>query len=495
MAKSVESAENEAAARAGRQAAAVGIASGAGSLLWTASAILIAALIVLPVASVVWIALHPEGNVWPHLLATTLPRYLANTFVLMLATGALSAAVGAGAAWLVTMYRFPLSRLFEWLLLMPLAVPAYVGAYAVVDFLDYSGLVQTGLRELMGWQSAQDYAFPEIRSRTGAVIVLTGALYPYVYLLARAAYREQSGGAYEVARSLGAGPVGLFLRVGLPLARPAIAVGAAIVMMETVNDFGVVDFFGVQTLTTGIFTTWLERGDAGAAAQIACIILAVMLALVAIERQSRRRLRFHQSARHLRPITAERLSGWLAALATFLCLVPVAVGFVLPVAVMLGHATDNPAAWVSAGLAGALANTLSVGGGAALLTVMLAIFMGYGERTEGSRAARWVLPVTTIGYAVPGAVLAVGLLIPLAAIDNRIADAVQAATGRDPGLILIGTAAALVIAYVVRFFAIAQGAVDCAFGRVAPSLPMTPAMPPMRSASASTSRASEAEAR
>lgn len=447
-----------------------GIRPGGGP--WSAGAVAIAAIVLMPILSVLVLAFHPTENIWPHLLATTLPRYAANTAILTLGTGLLAAAVGTGAAWIVTMYRFPGARVLEWLLLLPLSIPAYVGAYALVDFLDYSGPVQTMLREAMGWSSARDYVFPQIRSRWAAVIVLASALYPYVYMLARAAFREQSAGSYEVARALGAGPVSLFWRVGLPLARPAIAAGSAIVMMETVNDFGVVDFFGVQTLTMGIFTVWLETGNAGGAAQIACVMLGVILALVVLEKTSRRKSRYYQSARQPRPVAKiplGKLAGWIAA---GLCVLPVAMGFVLPVAVILSHALAQGDGWVSPGLGRAFFNTLTVGGGAAVLTVAGALFMVYGVRLTGRKLPRLLLPVTTIGYAAPGAVLAVGILIPMAAFDHRLADAVLWLTGTDPGLIFTGSAAAIVLAYSVRFFAIAQGATDAAFGRVPPSLPM-----------------------
>ncbi len=443
-----------------------------GGGLWSLGALAIAALVVLPILSVVVLALDPTENIWPHLLATTLPRYAANTAILTFGTGLLAAAMGTGAAWIVTMYRFPGARLLEWLLLLPLAIPAYVGAYALVDFLDYSGPVQTGLREVMGWTSARDYVFPQIRSRWAAVVVLAAALYPYVYMMARAAFREQSAGSYEVARALGAGAFGLFWRVGLPLARPAIAAGAAIVMMETVNDFGVVDFFAVQTLTTGIFTVWLETGNAGGAAQIACVMLGVILLLVALEKVSRRNSRYYQSARQPRPIVPMTLRGAAGWLASALCLIPVLAGFVLPLGVILSHALSQSRGWINPGLAQAFVNTLSVGGGAALLTVAGALFMVYGVRLTGRALPKLLLPVTTIGYAAPGAVLAVGILIPLAAFDHGVADLALWLTGRDPGLLLTGSAGAIVLAYVVRFFAIAQGATDTAFGRVPPSLPM-----------------------
>lgn len=439
---------------------------------WSIGAALIAAVVLAPMVAVVWIAFHPTENIWPHLMATVLPRYFANTLILMVGVGVVTAAVGTGAAWLVAMYRFPGSRWLDYALLFPLAIPAYVGAYALVDFLQYAGPLQTGLRGLMGWESARDYWFPEVRAHGPAIVVLSAALYPYVYLLARAAFREQSGCSYEVARALGAGPWGLFGRVGLPLARPAIATGVALALMETVADFGTVAHFGVQTLTTGVFSTWLNGNNAGGAAQIAGVMLTLILLLVALERISRRNARFHRPTRSSRPVEPMRLEGLRGWVATGLCLIPFAIGFVLPVAVMLGHSLDNPEVWVAPGLLQAFANTLLVGGVAAVLTVGAALYLVYGVRMAGRGMARVVLPLTTLGYAAPGAVLAVGILIPLAALDNRVADAVLALTGHDPGLIMTGTAGAIILAYAVRFFGIAQGAADAAFGRISPSLPM-----------------------
>ncbi len=439
---------------------------------WAAGSLLIAAIVVLPIAAILWIALNPVENVWPHLIATTLPRYLANTLILAVSVGGLAAAIGTGAAWLTTMYRFPGARWLQWLLLFPLAIPAYVGAYALVDFLEYAGPVQTFLRDLFGWQDARDYWFPEIRSRWAAIVVLAAALNPYVFLLARAAFREQSGCTYEVARALGAGPFARFWRVGLPLARPAIAAGAAIVMMETVSDFGVVDFFAVQTLTTGIFSTWLEMGNAGGAAQISLVILGLVLALVALEKVSRSKSRFYRLSRQQRPVEPIQLRGAGALAASAACFLPFLVGFVLPVGVLLSHALANPGGWLAPGLTVALVNTLFVGGTAAMATVLGALFLVYGVRMTERRMPRLLMPVSTIGYAAPGAVLGVGLLIPMAAADNAIADMIEAASGFDPGLLMTGTAFAVIYAYCVRFFAIAQGATDAAMGRVSPNLPM-----------------------
>ena len=440
--------------------------------LWSVGAVLIGLVVVAPVLAVIWLAFHPTENIWPHLMATVLPRYVENTLILAAGVGALSVAMGTGAAWLVVMYRFPLARLLDQALLFPLAIPAYIGAYALVDFLDYSGPLQGALRLAMGWKSAKDYAFPEVHSLGFATLVLAAAFYPYVYLLARAAFREQSGGTYEVARALGAGPWGLFWRVGLPLARPAIAAGLALVLMETVADFGTVQHFAVQTLTTGVFSTWLNGDNAGGAAQLAGVILVLILGLIFVERTSRRNARFHKPSRAVRPVVPLELHGPKAWGAMLACLVPLTLGFVLPVAVMLGHALQKPKAWLAPGLGQAVLNTLMVGAIAAVLTVVAATFLIQGLRLSRRGLARLILPLTSLGYAAPGAVLAVGILIPLAAFDHKLADAILAVTGHDPGLLLTGTAAALVLAYAVRFYGIAQGAVEAAFGRVAPTLPM-----------------------
>jgi len=439
---------------------------------WSVGAVLIAALVLMPVISVIWLAVTADGNIWPHMLRTSLPRYLQNTFVLMAGVGVLTAAIGTGAAWLVTMYRFPLSRFFDIALLMPLAIPAYIGAYALVDFLEYAGPVQTALRETFGWASSRDYWFPKVRSQGFAMLVLGTALYPYVYLLARAAFREQSGNAYEVARALGAGPWGVFWRLGLPLARPAIAAGVALALMETVNDYATVAHFGVQTLTTGIFSVWLSAGNAGGAAQLALVALVVIFALMRLEQAGRAKLRFHRPARQARPVVAARITGWRGWLATLVCALPFGFGFVLPVAVMGWHAARRPEAWVSPGLLQALGNTLTLGAVASVLCVGAALVLVYGVRLSRSALPRRLLPLTTLGYAAPGAVLAVGLLIPMAAFDHRLADAILAITGTDPGLIFTGSASLIVLAYVVRFFAIAQGATDSAMGRIAPTLPL-----------------------
>ena len=440
--------------------------------LWSVTALLISLVVLAPIVAVGTLALFPSENIWPHLLATTLPRYLGNTLVLMAGVGLLAALVGTGAAWLIARYEFPLARWFEWLLLLPLAVPAYVGSYALVDLLEYAGPVQTALRAAFGWEGARDYWFPEIRSLGSAIIVLAAALYPYVYLLARAAFHEQSGASEEVAMSLGQGALQRLRRIGLPLARPAVAAGTAIVMMEAVNDFGTVDYFAVQTLTTGIFSTWLEGNNAGGAAQIACVVLLLVICLVTLEKISRRKARFfNQGGRH-RAISPKRLRGGWALLATLGCALPFTVGFMIPAGTILIHALARAELWADPALYKAAWNTVVVGSLAAFLTVTGGLLLVYGVRLSGRTLPRLLQPITTIGYAAPGAVLAVGILLPLATFDNALADFVLGLTGFDPGLILTGSSFALVLAYFVRFFAIGQGAADAALERVSPSLSM-----------------------
>jgi len=439
---------------------------------WSLGALAIAALVLAPIVAVVWIAAHPSEPIWDHLRSTVLPGYIANSLALMALVGVGTGLIGTGGAWLVVMYDFPAKRWLQWALLAPMALPGYIAAYALVDFLEYAGPVQTSLRALFGWQSARDYWFFEIRSLWSAAFVLTLALYPYVYLLTRAALREQSASLTEVARALGCSPRAVFWRVALPLARPAIAAGMAIAMMETLADFGTVNFFAVQTLTTGIFTTWLQGYNAGGAAQIACIILALVLVLAAAEKMSRRQRRYHAlNARRTphQPVALRGLRAWLAALA---CFAPFALGFVLPIAVLANQGIAHFGAWADAALWRAALHTVVLGAVTASITLGAALVLVYGVRLSSRRLPRLLLPVATIGYAAPGAVLAIGVLIPLAALDNWLADGMEALFGGRFGLLFTGSIAALVLAYTVRFFAIGQGAVDSALGRVTPSMDM-----------------------
>lgn len=437
---------------------------------WLIGSLVIAALILTPLIAVAWMALFPTENIWPHLLATVLPDYIINSLALMAITGIGAACIGTGGAWLTTTKDFPGRRVFDWALLAPLAIPAYIGAYALVDFLEYAGPVQTFLRDVFGWRSSRDYWFPEIRSFWSAALVMTLSLYPYVYLLARAAFREGSAGVLEVSRALGCGPWESFFKVALPLARPSIAVGAAIVMMETLNEFGTVDFFAVRTLTVGVFTTWLESSNVGGAAQISCVMMVFVLILLGLERAGRRGRRYHNLSGARRPIQRERLTGAAAIIATCACAFPLLIGFALPTGVIAYHALGYTEGWLDPDFWAALLRTITLGVSAAMIAVMAGVFLAFGARRAKSAAPRMIAQSTMIGYAAPGAVLAVGVLIPFAALDRAIHYTSLDLFGVGTGLLITGSAAAIIFAYVVRFNAIAFGAIDGAFGRVTPSM-------------------------
>ncbi len=439
---------------------------------WSVVACAIAVVILVPILAVVWLSFFPKENIWPHLISTTLPRYLFNSLSLMATTGILAGCMGVMAAWFVAMKEFPGRKFFEWALLLPLSIPTYIAAYALVDFWEFAGPAQTALRDIFGWTSTKQYWFPEVRSRGAAIIVFAFALYPYVYLLARSAFREQSSCALETSRALGCGPWESFWKVGLPLARPAVVVGVSIVMMETLNDFGAVEFFAVQTLTTGIFTVWLEASNSGGAAQIASVILVLVLGLLLLERLGRKQSRFHQLSKHARAPVREALSPLTRFCAVALCSLMIGLGFLMPFSIMLHHALINPELWLKPDLWAAAGTTIWIAVVAAVVTVSAGVLLIYAMRLSSAKWVRYVLPLTAIGYAAPGAVIGLGILIPMAAFDNMLADWIEAVTGIDIGLLITGTAVAVIFAYCVRFFAIAYGAVDAAFGRITPNMGM-----------------------
>lgn len=439
---------------------------------WMLSSIGIAVLIGLPVLSVVYLALFPEENAWTHLAATVLPHYLESTFLLMTGVVALTFLIGTGAAWLIAMYDFPGKRWLSWALLLPFAVPAYVVAYVYTDLLEYAGPVQIALREIFGWETAQDYWFPEVRSMGGAISVMSLALYPYVYMLARSAFMEQSLSLYQVSRSLGVSPLGFFLRVSLPIARPAIAVGLALVLMETLNDFGTVDYFAVQTLTAGLYDTWLNMGNLGGAAQIASVMVIVVILLVSLERYSRRRQKQYNTRHQGAPIPATRLQGKRAWLATIATALPVVLGFVIPFLVLLNYAVRYfEQSWSQSFLSYAF-NSFSLSALAAVLTLILGTLLAYSKRLNRHALSNAAIRFSSLGYAVPGAVLAIGIIVPFAWLDNQVDALAREYLGVSTGLILSGTAFAVLFAYLVRFLAVASGAVESSLDKVTPSMDM-----------------------
>lgn len=430
----------------------------------TACALLLSA----PLVSLLGSAVFADGDNWAHLSATVLGRFVANTLWLSLLVAAGVFLVGTGAAWLVTMCRFPGRRVFEWALVLPLALPAYVAAYAYSDFLQHPGPVQTLLRSVTGW-GPKDYWFPEIRSLEGAALMLVLVLYPYVYLLARAAFLQQSASAIEASRSLGASPWRAFATVALPMTRPAIAAGVTLALMETLADFGTVAHFGVETFTTAIYRTWFSLGDRAGAVQLAMMLVGAVFLVLALERLERGDARFGDQ-RGGRPFASYRLAGWRAALAVAGCAGPIVLGFVVPVAVLVSLGARHADAVLTSRSLDLAANSLilaSVGAGCA---VAIATVVAYANRLSPGLLARAATRMAALGYAIPGAVIAVGLLVPLTSFENALDGWMRASLGVSTGLFLTGTIAALVFAYCVRFLAAALGAVEASLGKVTPSI-------------------------
>lgn len=403
-------------------------------------------------------------------MATVLPEYVANSIWLCLGVGIGVAAMGTGAAWLVSLNDFPGRRVAEWALLLPMAMPAYVLAYTYTDFLQFVGPVQTGLRESFAWKHG-DYWFPDVRSLGGAIVLFSCVLYPYVYLLVRTAFLERAGGMIEAARALGLNPWQGFWRISIPLARPAIAAGMALALMETLADYGTVAYFAVQTFTTGIYRAWFSLGDRVAAAQLAAALLGFMALLILLERMSRGRARYHDSTGRRRA-TRQVLSGWRALLAQIGCAIPVVVGFLLPAVLLLRLALDDSgehgAGFTSRFLILAR-NSFTLAALAAILAALLALLLGFAAR-DGHRLPQLASRIVGLGYAVPGSVIAVGVLIPVTRLDHLLAGFWQQMTGSNPGLILTGGIAALVYAYLARFLSIALQTVEAGFARITPSM-------------------------
>ena len=439
---------------------------------FVAVAVALALAAALPVVAVVARGIAPgAGATWEHLAGTVLARYVGNTLALVALVGAGVAFGGTLTGWAIAQFRFRGSAFFEWALLLPLAMPAYVMAYAYTDLLQYAGPVQTALRHAFGWTRG-DYWFPDVRSLPGAATIFVFTLYPYVYLLARTAFLERPAALVEAARTMGLGRRQAFWRVELPLARPAIAGGIALALMETLADFGTVAYFAVDTFTTGIYRAWFTLGDRAASAQLAAALLGFVLLAVMLERASRGAARTAAGGRSRSAPSDPR--PWVggargAALAT-LCSIPLVVGFALPVLLLLRLVHAEPDIALAPRFVDWAWNSLRVAGVAAAIAVMFAVLVAYALRLSPGPLSRLAARVLALGYAVPGTVLAVGVLLPLGAIDGFIADAVRGATGRSPGLILTGTTIALVYAYQVRYFAVAWNGIEPGFARITPAM-------------------------
>ncbi len=437
--------------------------------LWKPGVLLLAGLFSLPVFSIASFIVHPSNDVWQHLLDTVLGEYLFNSALLMLGVTLGTLVIGVGCAWLTSVCLFPGKRLFAWALLLPLAFPAYIIAYTYTGMFDFAGPVQSWIRAATGW-TAQDYSFPEIRSLGGAVTMFSLVLYPYVYLLARAAFLEQSICVLEVSRSLGCSVWSSFYRVALPLARPAIVAGLSLALMETLADYGTVAYFGLGVFTTGIFRTWFGLGDGAAAAKLAAILLLFVFTLIVIERWSRRRAQYHHATNRYRSLPQYRLRGYRAGLACCACLIPLLLGFLLPAFQLALWAFETYAYMVDAAFLRLTLNSLELALSAALLAVMLALFLAYGKRVLNSKTIDASVRVVASGYALPGTVVAVGVIIPFAWFDNSIDSLMRTHYGVASGLLLSGSLFAVMFAYMVRFLAVSIQAVESGLLNIKPSM-------------------------
>jgi iron(III) transport system permease protein len=431
-------------------------------------AVVIAAFISLPVIVIVSYLVQANGELWQHLFDTVLNDYLINSLLLLLGVGAGVLLLGVPTAWLTSMCSFPGRRWLSWALLLPLAMPAYIIAYTYAGLLDFAGPVQSWIRDLTGL-SYGDYWFFEIRSLGGAIIMMSLVLYPYVYLMARAAFLEQSVSSIEVGCSLGYSRWQALWKLALPMARPAIIAGLSLALMETLADYGTVQYYGVSTFTTGIFRTFYGYGDTAAAAQLAASLLAFVILLVLLERYSRRRARYHSAAESRARADLIPLSGSKAIMACVICVSPLMFGFIIPATQLLFWAVfeAEPLGWDFVGLAW---NSFSLAFLAAIIAVILAIILSYAKRTKPIKPVRTVLAMAGFGYALPGTIIAIGVLIPLAWLDHRLIDIFGSWGWDSPGLLLSGSLVALLFAYTVRFLAVAIGSVQSGLEKVKPSL-------------------------
>lgn len=436
------------------------------------TALAIAAIVLVPVAVLAGIAVTGTGADWPHLARNVLPRSAATTAWLLLMVAAGTASIGVTAAWLVVAYDFPLRRMLAWALVLPLAVPTYLAAYAFGEFFHFTGPVQGAIRALFGYQTMRDYWFPDIRSTGGAAVVLSAVLYPYVYLTARVVFIMQGRNIADVARTLGATPAKVFFRILLPVARPAILAGVALVLMETINDIGAVEYLGVRTLTFSVYSTWLNRGSLEGAAQIAVLMLVLVLGLVWAEQWARRKQRFHgarATQMKARPPRV-RLAGWRASLATLSAALPVLAGFGIPLYVFGDYASRRLDQVASPALHSAFLNSIVTASATALLTVAAALAVMNAARLSRSAAMTIIVRLAAGGYAVPGTILGLGLLFALTRFDNTLDGLMRDSFGVSSGLLLTGSAGAVVLACSIRFLALAEGAIRSGLEKLPPNI-------------------------
>ena len=418
---------------------------------WSVGVILLCALILGPVLAVLVAAFGDSGGLWSHLYDTVLRRYISNTLILMAGVGVVAIGFGVSSAWVISRYDFAGRRILEWMLLLPAAIPAYIIAYSYTEFFEYAGPLQSGLRHLFGWQSPRDYWFPEIRSLGGAILVMASVLYPYIYMVTRIAFRLTPASLFEIALVHNRSQ---FWQVGLPLARPAIMAGLALVMMEVMSDFGTVEFFAIETITLGIFNVWLGMNNLVAAAQISIVGFGFILALLGLELYARSRQQYVSSSRNQMPLATllPTKAGVLACWAV--CVIPLLFGFFIPVGVLLGLVSTNDLLADFLAIRGIIGNTLIVAAIVAVVIMVLSAFIVVTATFRAGSKTRKLALFASTGYAFPGTILAIGVLIFTGQLDRAIA----ALFGAQFQGILITSIGVLFLAYIVRFQAVGYGA-------------------------------------
>jgi iron(III) transport system permease protein len=426
-------------------------------------------LLAIPVVLIFFSFAYPQAELWRHLADTVLGDYLSNSLILAFGVGFFSLIIGTLLAWLVARYDFIGRQKLQWLVLLPMAMPAYIIAYTYTGMLDFAGPVQTSLRDYFGW-SYGNYWFPEIRSLVGAVAMLSLVLYPYVYMLARTAFVEQSVSLLEVSRSLGVGPVKHFFKVALPLARPAILTGTALAMMEAFADYGTVQYFGISTFTTGIFRTWFGLGNGIAAAQLAAMLTSFVLLLLLVEKYSRRKIKYYHQGQKQRPAARVKIKGSKGILLCLLCALPAILGFILPFIQLLSWALGAFETGVDEQFMQLVWNSFYLAALAALIAVVLALLFAYAKRLRSGFVLNTQVQIASLGYAVPGTVIAVGVMLPLSGLDNAVNAFTERWFDLSVGLIFSGSLFALLLAYSVRFLAVALHNVEAGLSRIKPSM-------------------------
>ena len=422
--------------------------------------VVVCVLMMAPLLAIAVTATGDTADLMPHLFQTVLARYIGNTLLLMAGVGVLAVLFGVSSAWVVSRYHFPGRRLFDWLLVLPAAMPAYIIAYSYTDFLEYAGPVQSGLRAVFGWQSARAYWFPEIRSAGGASVMMAAVLYPYIYLLARTAFRQTSAQMFEVA-ALAGRPV--FWSIALPLARPAIVAGLALVLMEVVSDFGTVEYFALETLTLGIFNVWLGMNNMPAAAQLALVAFILVGALLMVELFARSRRSFQNQGAGRLGVPMVTPGRGAAFVCVLVCLVPVCIGFFGPVAILVNFVISSTAEETGVSLFALTRQSftlaLSVAAGVMCLSVLVGLLASY----RSGRLGRILAGMAASGYAFPGTILAIGVLSFTGFLDDMLGLV-------SDDLVLAGSFFVLLFGLMIRFQAVGYGAVTSGLKRMPPHM-------------------------